>query len=305
MKNKDVAVLAIDAGGTYFKSGIIDADGCEITGDVAKIPIDSDGSKENIISVYCEIIVRAFDYSRKANKILIGMGVSTPGPFDYSGYKSLMTHKFKNIYGVNIRDELYKQGVIPEGFGVKFMHDAHAFLLGEHWVGAAKGFARAAAVIIGTGLGFGCMLDGRIMENSSGGPFISIYKRPYEEGILEDYVSGRGVVKIYRKLAKIGESVSIDAKEIGLLADSGKDANAIKAYEEMGRILAENLHDILNEFSIECLIFGGQISKSFAIMEGELRKGLEGIVALKKISKGYYIDSSPLVGVARSVFETT
>jgi len=303
MRSNMKYILAIDAGGTFFKSCIIGQNGEMVGDEVKKVPVDSDGGSEIILNAYREIISGALIFAKSHDMVLAGIGISTPGPFDYVGFKSLMKHKFAGIYGINLRDEIIRRCFLPAGpdnFDIKFIHDAHAFILGEYWKGAARGYSHIAGVTIGTGTGFGCMSGGKIKANENGGPYVSIYSLPCRDGILEDYVSGKGIVNIYRKLS--GECGNgRDAKEIGRLAESGKDKYAVAAYREAGEILAIAIKEILTDLEIECLVLGGQISRSFALMEEAIAGNLAGVKTLKKVCMAQNIDFSPLFGAALAV----
>ena len=293
--NKCSYVLAIDAGGSYFKSCIVDNRGRVMQDSHYKTPVDSGGIAENIYLAYETTIGRAFVFAEKNGFKIDGIGISTPGPFDYANYTSLMKHKFQSIYGVNLRDMLQKRCSLPDDFPIKFIHDAHAFLVGEHWNGAAKGYENAAGVTIGTGLGFGLIKDNKICGNESGGPYISLFKAPWGYGIVEDYVSKRGIISLYNKLS--GNENDIDVIDIEYLARDG-DKNAINTFAQTGKILGTVLKPIADETKFDCLVLGGQISRAFIFMEAALKSCLN----LKKIAMGQNIDDSALIGAANTIF---
>lgn len=120
---------------------------------------------------------------------------------------------------------------------------------------------------------------------------------------MEDQVSRRGIIAHYCQLSGIAECSGIDAKEIGFLAETGRNVNAIVTYRCVGRLLAQNIYDIVKELEIECVLLGGQIARSFTVMEQDLKEVLGDLPCLKKICIGENIDFSSLVGAARIVFE--
>ena len=73
-----------------------------------------------------------------------------------------MTHKFRNIYGISLLDLLRTRTDVGPTMPVLFMHDVNAAMLGEMRCGNARGFANAALIALGTGLGFACCLDGEV-----------------------------------------------------------------------------------------------------------------------------------------------
>ena len=167
----------------------------------------------------------------------------------------------------------------------------NAVLAGEQWKGAAQAFSNIAVVTLGTGLGFACALDGKIQRSALG---YSMYSRPYLGGILEDYVSQRGILHIYNGLKKgclDGRSV----KDIAIAAYGG-DKFSLQTFQTAAKILAENLYSFLVEKKIECLLFGGQISRSFSLMEKIFKNILGNIETLKVIATVSNIDNAALWG---------
>jgi glucokinase len=289
-------VLAIDAGGTYFKSALVDNAGGIIEGSFFADPVNSQGGKEEITAVYGLIIRRALGLAESSGARLTGVGVSTPGPFDYAAGMSLMTHKFQCLKGVPLREELRRLGGLSAETQVVFTQDVRAFLAGELWTGAAKGVECSAAVTLGTGLGFGVVKDSKVLDNGKGGPPVSIFNRPYKNGILEDAVSARGISARYKSLS----GVSAAPREIAERAAKG-DAHAIKVFLETGETLASELAGLLAEFGAKRLIFGGQISKAFGFIGPAFQERTRLSGAEIQAVPAKNIELSALIGAAREV----
>ena len=292
--------LIIDAGGTYFKSAILNSDAEILKGSTFKTRSYSEGSKEKIIAAYKNTVSNALSFVKKNGMTLGGIGIATPGPFDYIKGVPLMKHKFFNIYGLNLRELIYELSQVSHEVSIRFIHDASASLVGEIWKGNAQGFKNAALVTLGTGLGFSFSQNGVVQYNSQGGPAISIYSLPCKNGIVEDYVSKRGLLNIYQE--KCGKTVAqgIEVSDIGNQAKRG-DKASIETFGEAGKILAGALHDILDKKGIQCLLFGGQISHSFQYMEETLKTGLKEVKSLQKISVVKNMDTTAFRGVLWSI----
>jgi len=216
--------------------------------------MDSNGSREEIASSL-----------RTALGDAESAAVAIPGPFNYSSGVFLMKHKFASVYGESFADLVGRPGM-----RLRFIHDVNAMLLGEMSCGAGVGFDRVALVTLGTGLGFSMSLDGEILKNGNGSPSVSIFNRPYRDGVLEDYASKRGVLALYR--IESG-SDALTVKDIADLAFAG-NAPAAATFNCVGRILGEVLGPILTQYGIECLLFGGQISRSFDLFAPAIRDTL-------------------------------
>jgi len=149
-------------------------------------------------------------------------------------------------------------------------------LLGEMASGAGKGYDRVALVTLGTGLGFAMSIDGKLNNNEMGSPAVPLWNRPYGKGILEDYVSKRGFLR--------GFPEGLTVKDLAMKANKG-DSAALFRFADAGAVLAQSIAPILEEYRIECLLFGGQISRSFNLFSPAVRTGLANVSTLKQISR--------------------
>lgn len=257
----EVSPILLDVGGTFIKCG-----------DGREVPVDSGGSRGQI----------AASLREAAGNLKEGdcVAVAIPGAFDYDRGIFLMKHKFASVYGEKF------SGLVLEGTGLteqdvefRYIHDVNCMLLGEIVSGAAAGRGNTALVTLGTGLGFSMYVDGKILENGMKSPLVPIYNLPYGDGILEDYVSKRGLISGYLRHGGQIDTEALTVKRISELARSGDEA-AVETFSSAGRILGEVLSPILGKYGIRCLLFGGQISRSFDLMEKALMKSLRGVPEL-------------------------
>ncbi|MEM2240492.1 MAG: ROK family protein [Candidatus Bathyarchaeia archaeon] len=300
-------VISLDVGGTSLKSAIIRSDGLALDGSFQKVPIDSLGSAETIIETFVKVLRTGLQLASSRELELRGIGIAMPGPFDYAEGVSLMgqgfgLEKFRAIYGINLRREFIKRLDLREDFPIIFEPDSWAFLRGEAWLGAARGYSRALGITLGTGLGSAFMVNGEIVIEGPGIPPLGwIAMIPYKDGVIEDRVSRRGILTRYRELS--GRSVQgLDVADIALQASNG-DKVSLQVFEETGLILGKVLKRICLEFKPECLVIGGQISKSLYLFERALKTQLGYIPSLRKIAPACSIDLSPLYGVANLMFK--
>lgn len=298
--------ISLDIGGTFLKSAIVCSDGYILNGSYRLTPVNSQGSAEEIITAFIEALRYPLELARREKLDLVGIGVATPGPFNYKEGVSLMGRgvgpdKYGSIYGVNLKEKFIEQLGLDENFPIIFEVDSWAFLRGEAWLGAARGYERIIGVTIGTGLGGAFMVGEEIVVRGPGvPPYGWIAMIPYRDGIIEDKISRRGILARYRELT--GESIEgIDVVDIADRALKG-DRASLQVFEEMGTLLGRLLRKISLEFKPDCIVLGGQISKSFALFEKPLREQLRDVRSLKKVCRAKWIDASPLYGVARLLF---
>ncbi len=295
------ACLSIDVGGTTLKSAVLDSQAHIFTDSFCSVPSNSDGRRDEVLQAFRKVISHGLGIISAKGAIPAGVGISTPGPFDMMKAMSLMQHKFKSIYKLDLRSLLYEISGLSPDVPIVFMHDANAALAGELLKGKAQGYENAALVTLGTGLGFAFSQKGDIQCNEIGGPRVSIFRTPCKNGILEDFTAKRGFLKVYQQQSGAYDVSGIEVADLGMWALNG-DAASIKTFQIVGHILAESLGPVLDKYEIECLLFGGQISKSFTLMQDALKTGLRSISGLKKIGAAGNIDSAALIGACAGIW---
>jgi glucokinase len=281
-------ILALDAGGTFLKCGLFDGASL-IPGSLDSQPVNSNGTFEEVQAAYFTLLSRVRNNATQNGLKIREVSVDTPGPFDFRNGISRMTHKYLAIKDKPLAPVIRAPlGDIP----VRFMHDSAAFIQGA--AAGEPGYSRYAGVMIGTGLGFALMINGSVLRNENGGPARSIYSLPYKNGIAEDAISGRGIVSAYNSRAKFPVA---SAKIVGDMANAG-DELCISVYKDMAAALSEVIAPILDEYRIEALLLGGQISKSFNIFGDVLKEKLAALASLKCVAPARDIDMAHLIGAA-------
>lgn len=275
-------LLLLDVGGTFIKA----SDGREI-------PVDSNGDKKTVSLSFHKAVKDFCNEAIAFPEQKFAIGVAIPGPFDYVNGIFRMTHKYASVYGEDFRS----LARIPSCVELRFTHDVNCMLAGEMAYGNGRGFERVALVSLGTGLGYSMSISGEILKNEYGSPLVTIFKYPCRGGILEDYVSKRGFVDLY--FNKTGKKLTV--KEIADAARDG-DIDASDTFSSVAEILCGSIAPILEEYQVECLLFGGQISRSFELMAPTLRKALQDITALKKIEAISDFDNATFNGL-KSLFD--
>jgi glucokinase len=294
------AYIIIDVGGTFLKSAIMESSGSILESSMSMDRACSECSKEQIVCSLVDIIDKKRLSIKECGHILGGVGLTFPGPFNYAQGKPLMTHKYSELYGLNLAGMLRSSLGLSEEIPLIFRHDANSVLEGEIWKGAASDFNNSALITLGTGLGFACAFDKKVMTNEIGGPFITIFKLPYKDSILEDYASRRGFLKIYGMLCGNHLPADFDVLDIAMLADKG-DSDALETFSTVGAIIASAVKQILIENKIECLLFAGQISQSFRFMERTIKDTLKDVACLRRISQAESIETAALSGVMKEL----
>lgn len=266
--------VGVDIGGTTVKIGIF-----TVAGELLKkweIPTRKDEGGRYILSDVAASIDDKLCENAIDKKDVAGIGMGVPGPVKQDG----TVLKCVNLgWGVfNVEDELSKQIGLP----VKAGNDANMAALGEMWQGGGKGYENIVMVTLGTGVGGGIILNGKMLAgvNGAGGEIGHIQVNDDEtetcgcgkKGCLEQYTSATGIVRQAKitlnntdKPSKLRNVQYISAKEIFDAAKEG-DELANDLVEAHGECLGRALAQIAATVDPEAFVIGGGVSKAGKIL---------------------------------------
>lgn len=236
-------ILVLDVGGSFLKYGVTDENGCLLEETVGEFPTYASEAPQKVYDAFSEVIRQTSRYGE-----LSGACACFPGPFDYTNGVFWMKHKFQFLYGLSILPP-FEQAGLP----VRFLHDSTAYILGEFSDGTLQGAKSPCCVMLGTGLGFAMMGEGKVLIDQTQTPALSLWNAPFRDGIAEDYVSTRAIQAAY------GEKLSV--KEIAERARTG-DRKAVLAFQKTGEALSELMEKVAERFQLDRLALGGQIARS-------------------------------------------
>lgn len=280
-------IISLDIGGTTIHSGIVNDQGILLKKSVEKDPARALETKKNILEHFVTIIKKQMEKAdslngKSNNTEVIGVGIAFPGPFDYVNGVSYIKNlnKFDSLYGINLKTELKERlkdisvlkGKLSKSFQIMFENDANLFALGEYEVGTIKKFARAICITLGTGLGSAFLNNGELIRGKDGVPKSGwICTESFKDRIIDDYVSGRGIIHIASDLGF--DNNSFDVKELAECARTG-DIKAIQVFDKFGLLLGEALWPYVKSFQPELVILGGQIANSYDLFESGILQNL-------------------------------
>lgn len=263
--------FGVDVGGTTIKMGLFSEDGNLLEKWEIKTNTENGGAK--ILDDICEAVSEKISSKGILRENVAGIGIGVPGPVIPNG----TVLKCVNLgWGVfNIEKELSEKA----GFPVKAANDANIAALGEAWQGAGKNYDSIIMVTLGTGVGGGIIIDGKILPGIFGAAGeIGHIKVSSEEvlcgcgntGCLEQYASATGIVRLSKKYLPEGSSLKT-AKDIFDSAASG-DKVALEIIEEVGCILGTALANLACVMNPEMIVIGGGVSKAGDILLDVVKK---------------------------------
>lgn len=238
----DAQTIGIDLGGTNIRAGLVN--GKELSGIISE-RINKQAKAEEIVEQLFAVIEKLIT----DNTAAIGIGV--PG---------LVNEERGIVFDVlNIASwkEIPLKQLMEERFQVPVLinNDANCFAVGEYYFGKGKVGDSMVGLTIGTGLGAGIILKGKLYsgKNCGAGEFGMI---DYLDRYIEYYASGQFFSNVYR----------LDGEEVFNKAKEG-DAQSLKMYEELGAHLGNAVKTILYALEVDKIILGGSVRHAYSFFQ--------------------------------------
>ena len=262
MANQQI-IVGLDLGGTNIKSGVGLRDSTIIWESVQ--PTDATASPEKILNDLAIAAQQALKVAKQQNGNPIAIGVGTPGSVDVqNGFLKGGTPNFKSWKNVPIKAELEKILQLP----VYVDNDANMMAYGEFRFGAGRGKNKIVTITLGTGIGGGIVLDGKLFRgHNCAGSEIGHMSICYNgkkcrcggTGCWEVYASATAMLENFRQWSD-GREVT-NTKEIFQLYHDG-DAVARRVVEQEIEMVAVGTASVINIFNPEIFIIGGGVSEA-------------------------------------------
>lgn len=260
--------IGIDLGGTFIKGGICTAEG-EILA-IDSIPTEVDKGNIKVVENITSLALSLCKTLNISASDCVGMGVGVPGMID--------SQKGIIVYAGNLNFKNFPlQKELEDRLGIKvyIANDANVAALGEAKFGAGAGYSDSVLVTLGTGVGGGIIINGKIFAgNCSAGAeighmIIEVGGRQCTcglKGCLETYASATGLIKLTKEyMEKDKESLLWN---IGLENINGQSAFSLAEKDKTARLVVEKYLDYLsvglvniaNVFRPQAILLGGGIS---------------------------------------------
>ena len=267
--------VGVDIGGTTVKIGIFEENSKLLT--KWEIPtVTANGGKQIVPDVAKSVLAKLAEMGIDKNDV-IGLGVGAPGAVDENGY---MGGGAVNLgwEPFNLKEAFEAE---LQGIKVKGANDANAAAFGEMWQGGGRGYSDVVAVTLGTGVGGGIIVNGKLLAGATGagGEIGHIHLEDDEpdtcgcggHGCLEQYASATGIVRLAkRRLAQddapsVLRDSEISAKTVFDAVKAG-DKVAIEIAEKFGYYLGKGLAAVANVVNPQIFVIGGGVSKAGEVL---------------------------------------
>ena len=268
-----------DIGGTSIKLGLFDADGIVL--EKWEIPTHTENEGAAILPDLAHAVLDKIEERKLKREEIAGIGLAVPGPVAADGS---VPHTANVGWGYKaVTKEL---GELT-GLTCKAGNDANVAALGEMWLGGGKGHRDVLMLTLGTGVGGGIVIDGRILvgAHGAGGEIGHIHVKDGEQGhcgcgnqgCLEQYASATGIARLEREwLEKSDEPSVLRDREISAKSvfDAVKEGDALakQIAEDFGACLGKAIAMMTAVLDPEVIVIGGGVSKAGTVLLDYVRK---------------------------------
>ena len=286
-------LVGVDLGGTKISVGAMPDDGSRTIG-VRSSPTRAELGPEAVVDRMVEMIETTIALTMAEEGVgrdaFLGVGVGAPGPFDRERGIVVVAPNlgWRNL---PLRDRIAQRVGLPAALD----NDANCATLGEWWTGAARGARHVVGITLGTGIGGGLILDGRLYRGASnvagevGHTTIETQGRRCacgNYGCLEAYASGPNIAQRAREAIGSGEASAltemVDGDLAAITAQTVYDANdrgdllAREVVRETARFLGAGVANLLNVFNPDVVVLAGGVARAgpalFEPLRAEVRR---------------------------------
>lgn len=281
------AKIGFDLGGTNMGASIVSLDGKIIYSNECQTLANE--SAENVINRIKNLISNCFAKAKTENLEILSIGIGCPGIIDTDNGIVKYSPNLTNWSNVEISNILNKEFNVP----VYVDNDVRVAALGEYFFGAGRGYKNILCITIGTGIGGGIILDGKIMRGSSqsmgeighitlkkDGPLCGCGNY----GCLEALASSVAIIREAKAVIENNGSEimknlldargELNAKLVTDAYHQG-DKEAIRIVNEVAEWVGIGLSSVINLINPEVIIIGGGVSLAGDILFNPIKKEIE------------------------------
>ena len=272
-------VFGIDLGGTTVKLGLFTTEGSLL--EKWEIVTRTENQGEHILPDIAASVKAKLEERGISSEEVKGVGLGVPGAVLEDRFVKPCVNL--NGWGGDVADKLSALC----GYPVKVVNDANGAALGEMWQGGGKGYDNVVFVTLGTGVGGGIIVGGKLLTgvHGAGGEIGHIKMNPVDDercgcgkhGCLEQYASATGIVREAKRSLEENDTPSMlrEVKEITAKAvfDCAKDGDALalEVVEFFGESLGRAMAIVSCVCDPEVFVIGGGVSAAGQIILDSVR----------------------------------
>ncbi len=310
-------VFAADLGGTHLRVATVDRNGKIYCRQMQPTP---QAEKPNeIVRALIDAVHGCERKTAEQGGVLSAVSVVVPGTVNVAEGVVVKAPNVPCLDGFRLAAALESELEWP----VILENDANAAAIGEMWRGAGQGHRTLICVTLGTGVGGGIILDGKLWRGVNGSaaeighigvdPFAGVACTCGSRGCLEVYASATAIVRMTREARpRYPNSVLHDTEDLtsAKIYQAGKEGDelAIEVFRRMGVYLGIGLASLINVLDPDIVIIGGGLSNGWELFEKHMHQQVMErafpIPARRvKILRAQCGDDAGLLGAARLAFK--
>jgi glucokinase len=253
-------VIGIDLGATNIRGAVVSGDSLS---DIISVRIHSDGTAEDVLHDIYQLI------DRLTGPDIAGIGIGVPSVVDVAEGIVYDVQYIPSWVEVPLKRLLETRYRLP----VYVNNDANCFALGEFYFGMGKGLSSLVGLTIGTGLGGGIVVHGRLYPGYNCGAG-EIGLLPYKDNILEYYCSGSFFKNVH----------GLDGVMVYEAARGG-DPKALALYAELGEHVGQGIKAVVYSYDPQLIVLGGSVSAAFDLFRETMWTEIRSLAYAKTLQR--------------------
>ncbi len=305
-------VFAVDLGGTHLRVALVDDTGTIL--EQLKQETPKGDSAESIV----DALVSAAEKWNSDQRSIVAASIMVPGAVDCAKAVVVQAPNLPSLVNFGLKAELERR----LGWPVLLENDANAAAVGEMWLGAARCCHDVISVTLGTGVGGGVILDGKLWRGAHGSageighttvdPFSGLKCKCGNTGCLELFASATAIVRMTREdlslfpesVLKTGELSAVKVYEAG----RNGDELALAVFRRFGMYLGIGLANLINLIDPQIIVLTGGAVNGWDLFAPEMyrqvgERAFRATAQQVKIARAECGDNAGLLGAARLGFE--
>lgn len=266
--------IGVDLGGTNLRIAAVDAEGKLL--EKLTTGTEVGRGRDSVIGEMCEAIQSVSVKFRDSGQ-LAGIGIGVPGFIDMDSGTIMESPNLPGWANFPVRDEIQRRLGTP----VILENDANSAAMGEKWLGAGRDTDHMAMYTLGTGVGGGLVLNGRLWHGMNGmaGELGHFCVEPEGQrcgcgsrGCVEQYASATAIVRMAHEVIASGQAdelarvsrgnVEFNSRVIYQFAIQG-DVAAQRIYQTVGRALGIGIGGMVNALNLPMYVIGGGVASAW------------------------------------------
>lgn len=305
-------VFAADLGGTHLRAALVDDSGR--VHKQLKQPTPRGDSPDCVVDA---LVCAAKEWNRD-ERLIIAASIMVPGAVDTDNAVVLQAPNLPSLINFGLKAALQ----LRLGWPVVLENDANAAAIGEIWLGAARGCRDVVSVTLGTGVGGGVVLEGKLWRGAHGAageighttvdPFAGLKCKCGNTGCLELFASATAIVRMTREnLSRFPHSIlNSDTLTAEKVYEAGRNGDelALEVFKRVGTYLGVGLANLINIIDPEIIVISGGVVNGWDLFAADMyqqvgERAFRTSAQQVRIERALCGDNAGLLGAARLAFD--